>query len=131
MSELSLGVAPARLRATSRGIQGFISGGTTANPTANQVLAYYCACVPGQIRIVVAAAISTAAATPTIVDVRKNGTSIWTNPAHRPTLPAGQSGVFASQQPDRGNIRPGDLVSLVVVQAGNVDVAMTAAIEEP
>ena len=125
-----LGVIPARLRATSRGIQGFVSGGTTSNPTANQVLAYYCACVPGQIRVVVAAA-SASGGTATILDVRKNGTSVWTDPAHRPTLAAGKSGAFTTYQPDRGNIRPGDLVSLVVVQAGNVDVAITAAIEEP
>jgi len=131
LADMSLGVIPARLAATSRHIQGFITGGTTANPTANQVLAYHCVCVPGVIRIVIAAAVSTAAATPTIMDVRKNGTSVWTDPARRPTLPTGQSGVFTSYPPDNGSLVPGDLVTLVVVQAGNVDVAMTVAIEEP
>ena len=124
------GVIPSRLAAESRHIQGFISGGTTTNPTANQVLAYYCACVPGVIRIVMAAA-SASGGTATILDVRKNGTSVWTDPTHRPTLAAGKSGAFTTYPPDRGALMPGDLVSLVVVQAGNVDVAMTAAIEEP
>src|SRR5262245_33831703 len=73
MASGSLGVIPARLAATSRRIQGFVSGGTTTNPTANQVLAYHCACVPGVIRIVVAAA-SVSGGTATILDVRKNGT---------------------------------------------------------
>jgi len=130
LDESTLQYFRVRAAATSRQVQGFISGGTTTNPTANQVLAYHCACVPGVIRIVVAAA-SASGGTTTILDVRKNGTSVWTDPTHRPTLAAGKSGAFTTYAPDRGSLLPGDLVSLVVVQAGNVDVAMTAAIEEP
>ena len=129
MVELS-GVIPSRLADVSRHIQGFISGGTTSNPVANQVLAYYCVCVPGVIRIVTAATSGTTS-TPTIMDVRKNTVSVWTDPTHRPTLAAGKSGSFTTYPPDRGALMPGDIVTLVVVQAGNVDVAITVAIEEP
>jgi len=114
----------------SRHIQGFISGGTTTNPTNGQVLAYYCACVSGVIRIVVGAA-SASGSGATILDVRKNGASVWTDPTHRPTLAAGKSGSFLTYPPDRGNLVRGDIVQLIVVQASNVDVAMTVAIEEP
>ena len=115
-------------------VQGFISGGTSTAPQANQVLAIYCAPTHGRMRRVVAAVQpGTQGNLATILDVRKNGTSVWTNAAHRPTLPASApSGVFTTYSPDNGSIVPGDIVTLVVVQAGNnSNVAMTVAVEEP
>src|SRR5262245_50584403 len=105
MSEASVGVLPARLFATSRRIQGFISGGVTSSPSNGQVLAYHCVVVPGQIRLVLAAAMTTHSQD-TILDVHKNGSSVWKDPAHRPTLAGGQKGNFTTYQPDRGDVRP-------------------------
>jgi hypothetical protein len=118
-------------------IQGFISGGLTTQPGANQVLAVYCVCVPGVIRNVVAACIPGTAggASATIMDVQKNGASVWTDPTHRPTLPAGTGGqqqVFTTYKPNNGSLRRGDVITLICIQAGGKsNVAMTAAVEDP
>ena len=115
-------------------VQGFISGGKTTAPASNDVLAVHCACLPGRIRRVVAAVIpGTQGATTTILDVRNNGASVWTDPNQRPTLPGGSAAsVFTTYSPNHSAIRPGDIISLVVVQAGNnTNVAMTVAIEDP
>jgi len=88
----------------------------------------------GHIRVVVAAVIqgqSTGA--DSILDVRKNGISMWTNPAHRPTLPAASTQrVFTTYPPDNGTVVPGDIITLVCVQNGSRgSAAMTVAVEEP
>jgi hypothetical protein len=118
-----------------RHIQGFISGGMITSPSSGQVLAVYCACVPGRLRLVVAACIpgTGGGAQATIMDVRKNNVSVWKNPAHRPTLPAGAArDVFTTYPPDNSAVQPGDVISLHVVQAGGQsNVAMSVALEEP
>jgi hypothetical protein len=113
-------------------IQGFLSGGVQTSPSAGQVFAIMCACAPAQIRSVVAASRSGVGTTDTILDVRNNGLSIWTNPTHRPTLAAGKTGRFAGQIPNHRAVQIGDVLTLVVVQAGgHADVAATAALEQP
>jgi hypothetical protein len=120
---------------TARHIQGFISGGAITAPNQGQVLAVYCACVPARIRIVVAACIpgTGGGASDTIMDVRNNNVSVWTNPARRPTLPAGSArDVFTTYPPDNSTVQLGDIITLHVVQAGGQsNVAMTVALEEP
>lgn len=116
----------------SQRIQGFLSGGSgNVSPNSGQVLAALVACAPGQIRTVVAAASVKGTGT-TIVDLQKNGTSMYHDPTHRPTIPAG-SGKFFGYVPDDRAIQIGDLLSLVVVQVsgGSSGVVATAAIEEP
>jgi len=115
-------------------VQGFISGGKSTAPNAGDVLAVHCVCLPGRIRRVEAAVTpGTQGSQPTILDVRNNGASVWTDPSQRPTLPGGApSGVFTTYAPNHSAIRPGDVITLVVVQAGNnSNVAMTVAIEDP
>ena len=113
-------------------IQGFLSGGVQVSPSAGQVFAIMCACAPGQIRNVVAASRSGVGGTSTILDLRNNGVSIWTDPTHRPALAAGATGRFVGYIPDHRAVRIGDVLSLVVVQAGgHADIAMTAALEQP
>jgi hypothetical protein len=80
----------------------------------------------------VVAACQGSGGTATIIDVRNNGTSIYTDPAHRPTLGAGLTGRFTSFLPDHRAVQIGDILTLVVVQAGgHSNVAITAALEEP
>jgi hypothetical protein len=112
-------------------VQGFLTGGAVTSPSGGQVLAILCAPARAQIRTVVAAC-GTSGGTATIVDVRNNGVSVYTDPAHRPTLPAGVSGRFTSFLPNRRAVNIGDILTLVVVQAGgHSNVAVTAALEEP
>jgi hypothetical protein len=110
-----------------------MSGGSTAAPTTDQVLAVWVAVVPAKIRMVACATTGgSGGASATIVDVRKNGVSVYKNLASRPTLPAGQTGVFVTYPPDVSNVRRGDVLTLVCAQAGvNAPVAATVAIEEP
>jgi hypothetical protein len=81
------------------------------------------ACIPG----------TGGGASDTILDVRNNNVSVWTNPAHRPALPAGSArDVFTTYPPDNSTVQPGDIITLHVVQAGGQsNVAMTVALEEP
>jgi hypothetical protein len=99
------------------------------------VLAVYCACVSSRLRRVVAACVpgTGGGAADTIMDVRNNGISVWTNPARRPTLPAGSPrDVFATYPPDNDAVQLGDVITLVCVQAGGQsNVAMSVALEEP
>jgi len=113
-------------------IQGFVTGFASTAPNAEQVLGALVACAPGQIRSVACASTSGSGATATIIDVRKNGTSCYTNPSSRPTLAAGQTGKFTSTLPNRRNVLPGDVVSVVCAQAGgHASVVATVALEEP
>lgn len=50
----------------------------------------------------------------TVLDITRNGTSIWTTAANRPTLAATSTGEFANSDPDLGNFRPGDQLALIV-----------------
>jgi len=113
-------------------IQGFLTGGTVAAPNAEQVLAVMVACAPGQIRTVACASASGTGGNATIIDVRKNTVSVYANPAHRPTLPAGQTGKFSSYKPDNSTVQPGDVLAVVCAQAGgHANVIATLALEEP
>ncbi len=113
-------------------IQGYLSGYTVAAPNAEQVLGAMVATAPGQIRTVACASTSGAGGTATIIDVRKNGTTCYTNPSSRPTLAAGATGKFTSTLPNRRNVEPGDVLSVVCAQAGgHANVVATVALEEP
>jgi hypothetical protein len=114
-------------------MQSYLSGGGTGTPVANQVLAALVVCEPGQIRQVRCVTLpGSGGGTATIIDVRKNGASVWTNPANRPTLAAGVTGVFTTYPPNNRSLRPNDVLTLVCAQAGvNAPVAATVVIEEP
>ena len=113
-------------------IEGFLTGGLSTTPSANQVLAVMVVLVPGQVRIVGGKTLAAAAQT-TIVDLQVNGTSVWTDPARRLTFNAGVAytqPVFST--PDHRSVRPGDILELIVIQSSNnVGVAATAIIEYP
>jgi len=94
------------------------------------VLGAMIAVLPAQVRFVAAAA--SGGGTTTILDLRNNGTSVWTNPASRPTLTGASSGKFVSGPIDRSAVKPGDVLTLVMVQAGNkTQLVATVALEDP
>lgn len=113
-------------------IQGFLTGGSgNVAPSGGQILAMLVACAPGQIRTVMAAASSKGTGA-TIIDLQKNGTSVWRDPTHRPTLTT-SAGRFFGYIPDDRIVQIGDILTLIVIQSspGSTGVVATAAIEEP
>jgi hypothetical protein len=113
-------------------MQGFVTGYIAGVPSAEQIIGAMLACAPGTIRTVVAEAAAGGSGTVAIIDLRINGVSAYTDPAHRPQLAAGQSGKFTSYKPDRSTVRPGDRIALVAVSSGNKsEIVATAALEEP
>lgn len=118
--------------ADQKRIQGFVTGYVTGVPAADQVLGALVAPAPSLIRTVVAQAAAGGSGSAAIIDLRINGQSAYTDPAHRPQLAAGQVGKFTGAHPDRSAIRAGDLVTLVAVSSGNKSqIVATAALEEP
>ena len=118
--------------ASHRIIEGFLTGGLTTTPAANQVMAVMVALVAGQIRIVGGKTLGSAAQT-TIVDLTNNDVSVWKDPAKRLIFQAGTVYTLPLfSMPDHRSVRPGDVLKLVVVQSSNnVGVAATAIIEYP
>jgi hypothetical protein len=113
-------------------IQGYLTGFAETSPNAGQTLAALVACAAGQIRTVACYSTGGTGSTPTIIDVRKNGVTVYTDPTHRPTLAGGQSGKFTSFIPNKRSFVNGDVLSLYCVQAGgHAGVIATAALEEP
>jgi hypothetical protein len=111
-------------------IHGFLNGYLQSGGANGQVLAGMVSPVPAQVRYVVAAAQGGGATT--VVDVLNNGTSIWTNPADRPTLTGTASGKFASGRVNHSTVRPGDSLLIVLAIAGNkTQVIATVALEHP
>lgn len=54
-----------------------------------------------------------------ILDVLKNGTSIFTTPANRPTVTAGSTQTTTFPRPDVFSVSRGDVLALSVVQVGS------------
>lgn len=116
----------------SLAIQGFLSGYAATAPNAEQVLAAMVATRPAQIRSVACYSQGSSGSTPTVMDVRNNGVSVYTNPASRPTLPGGATGKFSSTLPNHRAVRLGDIISVVCAQAGgHAGVIATVAVEDP
>ena len=112
-------------------VQGLLSGYLESGGNNGQVLGAMIAVLPGQIRYMVAYSQGGGGST-TILDLQNNGVSVWTNPADRPTLNGAASGRFGSGKINHSAVRVGDILTLVLVQAGNkTKMVATAAIEDP
>jgi hypothetical protein len=110
-------------------IQGFLSGYLQTGGSTGQVLAAMISPVPAQIRYVVAAA--QGGGTTYILDVLLNGTSIWTNPNDRPILSGTAAGRFVSGRVNRSAVQIGDILELMIAQAGNKSrLVATVALED-
>lgn len=112
-------------------VQGLLSGYLESGGANGQVLGAMIAVLPAQVRFV-AAASAGGGGTTTILDLQNNGASVWTNPADRPTLVGAASGRFTSGPINKSAVRPGDVLVLVLAQAGNkTKMTATVAIEDP
>ncbi|HYW88204.1 MAG TPA: hypothetical protein VFB50_10565 [Chloroflexota bacterium] len=117
--------------ATPARVQGYLSG-FSATLAVNQVLASLVAPAPAQARVVRARAGVAGTSGSTVIDLVRNGTSMFTIPANRPTLPFGSVGNFQSTPPNSVAVQAGDLLQLVVAAtAGHQQVTATAALEQP
>jgi len=111
-------------------IQGFLHGYLATGGANGTVLDMLIAVRPAVIREVVAAA--QGGGTTTILDLLNNGVSVWTNPSNRPTLSGTASGRFIGGRINRSAVRIGDVLELILAQAGNkAQVTATVALEEP
>jgi len=112
-------------------VQGFL-GGMAPTITVNQILAAMVAVSTGRVRVVRCVATSVGAAGSTVIDMRRNGVSMYRTAAQRPTLVGTASGQFSAFAPDEQAFQPGDVLSLIVAtSAGHGGVIATAALEEP
>ncbi len=50
----------------------------------------------------------------TVIEVLKNGVTVFTTAANRPTLAAASTGAFANTQPDITALQPGDVLSIQI-----------------
>ena len=67
-----------------------------------------------------------------ILDVLINGVSIWTNPNDRPILSGVTAGRFISGRINRSAVQVGDIIELIIAQAGNKSrLVATVALEDP
>ena len=113
-------------------VQGFLSG-FSASIAASQVLASLVATAPARARVVRARAGVAGSSGSTVIDLVRNGVSMYKTVANRPTLVAAATGDFkVGLPPEAQAIVAGDLVQLVVVTtAGHQQVTATAALEVP
>src|SRR5262245_32594389 len=96
-------------------LRALLTGYSSAAVTAAQVLVEYV--VPGPLRVgavVVNAVTAGTGAGNTVVDVLKNGTTMYSTTANRPTLLATATGEFANTAPDVRTLGAGDRVTLSV-----------------
>ena len=68
----------------------------------------------------------------TVVDVLKNGVSVWTAGADRPTLLAASTGEFNNTQPNVRSLQKGDVLTITVPTistTGHAGLSVSVAIE--
>jgi hypothetical protein len=112
-------------------VQGFLSGAVSALTVGNTIAAMVVV-APGLVRAVRVRANNVGTSGSSVIDLTRNGVSMWTNAANRPTLAAASAGEFANTVPNRGTVQPGDLLVLTVISnGGHPNVVATAALEEP
>lgn len=74
----------------------------------------------------------TTGASPTVLDVLRNGASIWKDSSRRPTIGATHTRDLAPTQPDLSALQPGDVLLVTCASAGgHGGVVLTAALERP
>jgi hypothetical protein len=102
-----------------------------AAPTAGAVMGGMVAPLPARLRVVRVESL-TAGTTPTVVDIERNGFSMWRVPSQRPGLDATGAPLDSSRPPDTQALQAGDvLVTRVVSAGGHTGLVVTAALERP
>lgn len=115
-------------------VHGVIVGYSLAATTAAQNLTEHRILFPCLIRAVKASAETAGTgAGNEVLDVLKNGTSIWTTAGNRPTLLGTSTGEFANTAPDTKAFQVGDLITLQVATipatTGQARVSLAVALE--
>jgi hypothetical protein len=114
-------------------IRQVVVGYANAAVTAAQVLTEFVAPCPMRIGAVVAyAGTAGTGGASTVLDVRKNGNTVWTNATDQPTLLATATGEFANPAPNVRAIAAGDRVSLhaqSVSTTGHARLMVSVALE--
>jgi hypothetical protein len=88
---------------------------STSAVTANQVLQEVTVAHYGRIGgIAFNADTAGTGAGNTVLDVLKNGTSIYATSGSKPTLAATSTGGFANTQPGTRGVKPGDVIKVIV-----------------
>lgn len=112
---------------------GSIPGYSLAAMTATQYLTEWVAMYPGRIAAVaVNARVAGTGGGNTVMDILKNGTSVYTTVANRPTLLATSTGAFANTNPDVRSFIAGDVIALqclTISSTGHAGVAFTVMLE--
>lgn len=112
-------------------VQALLSGYLESGGSNGLVLGAMIAPVAAQVRFV-AAYSQGGGGTTTILDLQNNGTSVWTNAADRPTLAGAAAGRFVSGRINHSSVRVGDVLTLVLAQAGSkTKMTATVALEDP
>lgn len=112
---------------------GTINGYGSAAITASQYLAEWVAPFPGRISAVnVNGRTAGTGGGNTVMELLKNGTTMYTTSANRPTLAATSTGAFANTNPDVRSFVPGDVIALQcasVSSTGHAAVSYTVLVE--
>lgn len=122
-------------RSESARVLGTLNGYSVAAVSAAQYLLEWVA--PFACRVGGVQAYATTAGTGvgnTVLDVLKDGSSIYTTAANRPTLAATSTGAFASSAPDARAVQAGDRIALQVSSissTGHARLAFSVALERP
>ena len=111
-----------------------VEGYSSAAVTASQFLGETVVLFPCELTAVkVYAATAGTGGGNTVVDLLKNGTSVWSAAGNRPTLAATSTGEFESTAPNRGTaLNPGDRLSWQVASVsttGHARLMAGAALE--
>lgn len=115
-------------------VRHVFTGYSNAATTLNQILSETVAPFDGQIRAVKVHAVTAGVgAGNEVVDLLKNGTSVYTTAANKPTLLGTATGEFANTAPDVKAVQKGDRltwqVTSIPATTGQARVMASAAIE--
>lgn len=111
-------------------VMALLSGYLESGGANGLVLGAMISPINAQVRFLAAA--SAGGGTTTILDLQNNGASVWTNPSDRPTLTGAASGKFVSGRINHSSVRIGDVLTLLLAQAGSkTKMTATVALEEP
>lgn len=115
--------------ATREIVQGYSAAAVTAAQVLHRFVAT-CRCRVGAVKVNAGAA-GTGAGN-TVMELKKNGTTMYTAAANRPTLAATSTGEFANTNPDVRELAPGDVMTLEcasVSDSGHAQVSYSVALE--
>ena len=112
---------------------GTINAYSLAAVTAGLFMTEWVAPFPGRIAAVVAnGRTAGTGGGNTVLDILKNGTSVYTTTANRPTLAATSTGAFANTNPDVRSFIPGDVIALetlTISSTGHAALSFTVLVE--